>query len=58
VANLPEGLRPGPPGPGGQRAGQNPVGGDRGPPPRPCPGQPRAHLNPAHFQLFLRVLPH
>jgi hypothetical protein len=28
----PTGLRPGPPGPGGQRAGQNPVGGDRGPP--------------------------
>jgi signal transduction histidine kinase len=28
----PTGLRPGPPGPGGQRAGQDPVGGDRGPP--------------------------
>jgi len=31
----PTGLRPGPPGPGGQRAGQNPVGTDRGSPGRP-----------------------
>ena len=31
----PTGLRPGPPGPGGQRAGQNPAGTDRGPPGRP-----------------------